>query len=137
MTRRRRAAPSSVAIRRGGTAGQSAVEFALVLPFAVLVLLAVIQVGAVVHDQVMVTHAAREAVRVAAVSPDAAAVRRAAATAGDLDPARVEVTISDRAQPGSLVRVYVACSCATELPIVGALVPDVPLSAEATMQVEQ
>ena len=53
--------------RAGADRGQSTVEFALVLPLVVMVLLLVVQVGLVVRDQVLVVHAAREAARAAAV----------------------------------------------------------------------
>ena len=47
-------------------------ELALVLPLVVALLLAVVQVGLIVRDQVLVVHAAREAAREAAVDPDPA-----------------------------------------------------------------
>ena len=63
--------------RPRGDRGQAMVETALVLPLVVLFLLAVVQVGLVVRAQVLVTHAAREAARAAAVDPDPAAAGRA------------------------------------------------------------
>ena len=45
---------------------QATVELALVLPVVATLLLAVVQVGLVVRDQIRVTHAAREAARAAA-----------------------------------------------------------------------
>ena len=56
--------------------GQATVEVALLLPLLALLLLAVVQVGLVVRDQVLVTHAAREAARAAAVDPQLEAARR-------------------------------------------------------------
>ena len=53
----------------GRDRGQSTVEVALLLPFVALLLLAVVQVGLVARDQVLVVHAAREAARAAAVDP--------------------------------------------------------------------
>ena len=50
--------------------GQATVEFALVMPLIVFGLLAILQVGLVVRDQVAVIHAAREAARAASVDPD-------------------------------------------------------------------
>ena len=43
----------------GRDRGQSTVEVALLLPFVALLLLAVVQVGLVARDQVLVVHAAR------------------------------------------------------------------------------
>ena len=64
--------------RRGSTRGQATVEFAFVLPLVVLALLAVVQVGVVVRDQLGVVHAAREAARAASVDPDPGRAVRAA-----------------------------------------------------------
>jgi Flp pilus assembly protein TadG len=108
----------------------------LVLPYAVLVLLALVQVGVVVHDQVMVTHAAREAARAAAVRPELAAARRGAEAAGGLDPGRLHVAMT-RIEGRGTVEVRVDYVCVTDLPLVGPLVPDVSLRADATMQVER
>ena len=64
--------------------GQASVELALLLPIVVLLLLAVLQVGLVARDVVLVTHASREAARAAALDGAPAAARRAAAAAGRL-----------------------------------------------------
>ena len=61
-----------------GERGQATVEFAFVLPLLVLALLAVVQVGLVVRDQLGVVHAAREAARAASVDPDPGRAVRAA-----------------------------------------------------------
>ena len=50
--------------------GQATVELALLLPVVVVLLLAVLQLGLVARDVVLVAHAAREASRVAAVDDD-------------------------------------------------------------------
>ena len=47
--------------------GQATVEFALILPLVVLLILAVLQTALVVRDYVATVHAAREAVRAASV----------------------------------------------------------------------
>ena len=116
--------------------GQAVVETALVLPLVVLFLLAVVQVGLVMRAQVLVTHAAREAARAAAVDPDPAAASRAADGATGLDPQRLRVEVSGRDGRGSQVRVRVRYRAATDVPFVGALVGDVSIDAEATMRVE-
>jgi Flp pilus assembly protein TadG len=116
--------------------GQAVVETALVLPLVVLFLLAVVQVGLVVRAQVLVTHAAREAARAAAVDPDPAAAGRAADGATSLDPDRLQVDVTGRDGRGSQVRVEVRYRAATDVPIVGVLVGDVVIEADATMRVE-
>lgn len=122
---------------RRGDHGQSTVEFALVLPLVVLVVMFIVQAGFVVRDQVLVTHATREAARAAAVS-DAdrlEAAVRAARQAGDLEVDRLGVTVS-MLEGDSSVRVVVSYRSPTDLALVGALVPDITLDASVVMRVE-
>ena len=123
--------------RRRDDGGQAVVELALVLPLVVALLLAVLQVGLVVRDQVLVVHAAREAAREAAVDPDPAAARRAAAEGSGLPTERLQVTVSERGRPGSRVRVDVRYRAPTDVPLVGAAIGSLTLRASATMRVEQ
>ena len=117
--------------------GQAAVELALVLPLVALVLLALVQAGLVIRDQILVVHAAREAAREAAVdaAPDTAA--RAAGASSTLDSSRLFVDTDGRGQAGSRVRVHVRYRAPTDVPLVGAALPDVTLEASATMRVER
>ena len=110
--------------------GQATVELALALPFVMAALLLVVQVGIVVRAQLLVVHAAREAARAAAVGDDPPAVvglARAGTT--------VELSATGTA-PGSRVTAVVSHRLQTDVPLVGALVPDVLLRGEATMRVE-
>jgi Flp pilus assembly protein TadG len=121
---------------RPGQSGQSTVELALGLPFVIMMLLAIVQVGLVARDQILVVHAAREAARTAAVEPGQAAPRAAAVEASVLDPSRMQVDVGSRGLPGSRVAVAVRYRCPTVVPLVGRLVDDVELRATATMRVE-
>ena len=76
---------SDNASRGTGDEGQAAVELALVLPLVALLLLALVQVGLVVRDQILVIHAAREAAREAAVDAGPDVPGRAAAASSTLD----------------------------------------------------
>ena len=120
--------------RREG--GQATVEVALLLPLLALLLLAVVQVGLVVRDQVLVTHAAREAARAAAVDPQVAVAREGAVAAARLDPDRLSVELSGSTEPGGRLTVTVRYRAPTAMPLVGPLVGDRTLVAEATMRVE-
>jgi hypothetical protein len=112
------------------TRGQATVELALVLPLVVLALMAVLQVGLVVRDQVAVVHAAREAARAASVDGDPGrAARRVLA--------RAEVHVGARPKVGEPIAVEVEYRSRTDLPLVGALFPDPDLHASATMRVER
>jgi Flp pilus assembly protein TadG len=118
--------------------GQAAVELALVLPFVVLLLLTVVQVTLVARDQVLVVHAARAGAREGAVvapSAGAASVRQVALDAGGL---KSERTMTDMTRVGATdtVIVRVRYGAPTDVPIVGALFPDVPLEATVTMRSE-
>ena len=116
--------------------GQSTVEVALVLPFVVLLLFLVVQVGLIVHDQTLVTYAAREAARAASVSNVPSAPRRAAIAGGGLDPGRVRVEVHGRGAIGSYLEVSITYVAVTDLVLIGPLLPDLALHAEATMRVE-
>lgn len=122
--------------RHGSERGQATVELALLLPVVVMVLLAVLQVGLVARDVVLVTHASREAVRAAAVDPDARAPLEAARQSSGLDPDRLSVRSTGRGEAGSRVTVVVSYRVRTAVPIVGALVGDHTVRSRATMRVE-
>jgi Flp pilus assembly protein TadG len=115
---------------------QSTVELALLLPVVIVLLLAVLQVGLVARDVVLVTHASREAVRAVAVDDAAGAARAAALASSGLDDHRLAVTVSGRGAPGSRVRVVVTYRSVTKVPIVGALLGDHIVRSTATMRVE-
>jgi Flp pilus assembly protein TadG len=117
--------------------GQATVELALLLPLVVGLLLAIVQAGVLARDQILVTHAAREAVRAAAVDDDPAAARRAAEQAGPLAADRLDANVAERGEVGGRVRVVVRYRAPTRIPLVGAFVDDVVLDAAATMRVER
>ena len=123
--------------RTRGDQGQAAVELALVLPLVVLLALMLVQITLVVRDQVLVIHAAREAAREVAVSDGPEVAERAATAGGSLDPTRLEVSVSGRRQPGSRVQIDIGYASPTNVPLVGPLVGDVPLSGAASMRVER
>jgi Flp pilus assembly protein TadG len=108
--------------------GQAVVELALALPLVFMLLLGMVQLGLVVRDQLLVTHAAREAARAASVSASPA-VAAARATAGS--PLR-QMSVGTSAS-GTSVTVEVTAISITDVPLVGALLPDVRVSARVTM----
>jgi Flp pilus assembly protein TadG len=122
--------------RRRREGGQATVEVALLLPLVATMLLGVVQVGLVVRDQVLVTHAAREAARAAAVDPTADVAREGATSAARLDPDRLTVDLSGSTDPGGRLTVTVRYRSPTDVPLVGQLLGDRTLEAEATMRVE-
>ena len=88
-------------MRRQREGGQAAVELALALPLLALLALALLQVTLVVRDQVLLTHAAREAAREAAVDPEPGAARRGALQGSRLDGDDLVVHTSDGTGPAA------------------------------------
>lgn len=121
---------------RRGDEGQATVELALVLPLVALLLLLLLQAALVLRDQLLVAHAAREAARAASVAEGdrSAAATRGAQRAGGLDPAHLVVRSSTGG--GGSVVVHVEYRSATDVPLVGLLLPDVDLAGDATMRAE-
>lgn len=117
--------------------GQGTVELALVLPVVVVLVLFVVQLGLVMRDRVLLTHATREGVRAASVAgaDRDAAVRRAVERSGELVPGRLESSVEVSAD-GTEVRVEVTYRSVTDLPLIGVLVPDIEFREAASMRIE-
>jgi hypothetical protein len=117
--------------------GSSTVELALVLPLALLAALAVLQVGLVAKDALIVGQAAREGAREAAVTTDDARAQDSALRGGGLPPERTEVEVSRAGSVGEPVTVTVRYRTALVVPFVEWLFPDeVELRSSATMRQE-
>lgn len=112
--------------------GQATVELALVLPLVFGLLVLVFQIALVARDEILVVHAARDAAREATVSRDPARV--AAAARRDLPGASVRIV--RRGRVGEPVQVAITYVSRTDLPLVGALLPDVTLHGDSVMRVE-
>jgi Flp pilus assembly protein TadG len=122
----------STASSESGDRGQAAVELALCLPLLFMFLLGLVQLVVIVRDQLAVQLAAREAARAAAVtgSSDVSA-QRAATRAIALTPLTVVTRLS-----ADTVTVTVTHLTHTDVPLIGALLPDITVTAEATMALE-
>jgi hypothetical protein len=117
--------------------GSAAVELALVLPLALTVALAMVQVGLLAKDALLVAQAAREGAREAAVSTDEGRVRAAALRGGALPEDRTDVVVERTGTAGDPVTVLVRYRAATVVPFLSWLFPDeVVLEADATMRQE-
>lgn len=124
--------------RRPDVSGSAAVEFALVLPLLLVVGLALLQVGLLAKDQLVLQEAARAGARQAAVSHDEERVRQAAIEAGaTLDRSRMAVAIDRAPAADGPVTVTVTYDAPIAIPVVRWLFPtQVRLSARATMRQE-
>ncbi|MGH2672776.1 MAG: TadE/TadG family type IV pilus assembly protein [Actinomycetota bacterium] len=101
-----------------GESGSAVVEFALLLPVLLLLLLAVVQVGVLASDRLLLAQAARAGAREAAIQEFDDAVREAATSAGaGLDPERLRLEVTRTGSRGSPVTV----SLSYDVPIVGVL----------------
>jgi Flp pilus assembly protein TadG len=94
------------------------VEFALLLPILLLVLLAFVQVGVLARDRLLLAQASRAGAREAAITDSDSAVLEAVTRAGaGLDPARLRLTVERTGARGSPVTV----SLGYDVPVAGAL----------------
>lgn len=149
--RSRRYLPSagSRAPRRGGVdprddRGTAAIEFALVLPFLVLLLLGIVEFGMMFGDQLALTHAAREGARLASVGKyDAATViARAYPVTPTITTVPNPVSAAKRGESVTVTLAYEydwTFLNFPELPIIGPLVfnnEPLMLSGSATMRRE-
>lgn len=117
-----------------GQRGQATIEFALILPLFVLCCLAVAQAGLIARDALLVHHAAREGARAAAVDPGSAA--SAAQRATGLDPSRMQISTRGGTARGDRLGVVVQYQIPTTVPLIGALLGDVPVEAVVWIRVE-
>lgn len=122
---------------KDGEAGQATVELALCLPFVILLIAIVVQIGLVGAEQIRLWHAAREAVRIASVDGDVDSIRDAAESSGlrGLSVA-VDPPDANRTQGGA-VRVELAYHPHAHVPLAGSFLSRITLRAEATMRIEQ
>ena len=106
--------------RPEGQAGSAAVEFALVLPIVLVVALALVQVGLLARDRLLVEAAARAGARAAAVEADDGAIRAAAlAAAPDLDPSVSTVQTVRTGTQGDPVTVTISYAEPIRVPLIG------------------
>ena len=118
--------------------GSATVEFALVLPLVLVVVLGLVQVGLVVRDRLLVEAAARAGARAAAIQDDPAAIRDAAMVAAPgLDAARADVAVARSGSRGDPVTVHVVYDDPFRVPFIAWLLgPGVTLSADAAARQE-
>ena len=120
-------------MRRDGS-GQATVEVAFLLPLVTLLLLGVVQVAMVAARQVAVTHAAREAARVAAAGGTDQAARQVAESAAGLTADRLDLQV---VRTDAVVRATVRYREPTDVPLVGPLLPPVVEAASVSFQAEK
>jgi len=113
--------------------GQATVEFALVLPVVFAMLLLLVQIALVGRDELLVVHAARDAVREATLTANVTDVTH---TAQRTLPGAVARVVR-RGGVGQAVEVEVSYVSHTSLPLIGVLLPDVTVHSASVMRVER
>jgi Flp pilus assembly protein TadG len=116
--------------------GQAAVELALVTPLLFVLLLAVVQIGLVIRDDVLVVDAAREGARAAAVDPAPGAAEKAVRQVPGLDPSRLRVIATRGVGSGATVRVEVDYDEMADVPLLEGFVGAISLHATAVLRIE-
>lgn len=112
--------------------GSSSIEFALILPVLVLLLLGIFQFGITYNNYLAITHAAREGARMAAVGQfDQATVT---AQAYPVSPTAITVNYPNGDAHGETVEVTVRYNITIDLPMFG--IQNIPLTSRARMRIE-
>ena len=113
-------------------------EFALVLPLLVVVALALVQIGLLVRDQLVLVEAARAGAREAAVTEEEDEIRAAIdGAAASLEQEEIRSDIARSGNRGTPVTVNLSYVAPVQVPFVGWLFPDrITLLARATMRQE-
>lgn len=117
---------------------QATAEFAMVLPFLLLVFLLLAQAVVVMRAQIAVSAAAREGARKGVETGNVALIEGAAARAAsglDQEKLRVRVESGPRKR-GEWIKVVVEYEVPVVLPAVGRFFPPVTVSGRAEMRIE-
>jgi hypothetical protein len=121
--------------------GQSATEFALVLPLILMVILVIIQMGIVVNAQLIITHAAREGARDGSVTNSNMRIRESVVnSAGTLDKNSMNISIrpSSSRKIGDYITVTVEYNPPIIFPGIELVFPNsISLRSSATMRIEK
>lgn len=125
--------------------GQAMVETALILPVIVLILFAILEFGTVMNQYLVLTAAAREGARTAAVSDDTAAQAAVNAAVASISTIGLQVNIAyqgDKREQGKSVTVTVSKPIEVTTPVIRDIIastfaPDAPvLIGRSVMRVE-
>ena len=116
--------------------GQALVEFAMVLPVLILLVVGMMQFGLLFHEYLLVTHAAREGARVATLGGSDAEII-AAVNAAATSPSDTDIMPASRVR-GAQVTITVTKHVALITPLFNAMFPQnpVPVSGTSIMRVE-
>lgn len=115
--------------------GSAVVEFALVVPIVLVLVLGLVEVALVARTQLEVVNAAREGARQAAASPDPADAVKAARNALGVGGTSARVSVRRPDVVGGLAEVRVTVPYRVAAPLFGGIAVEV--AARAAMRVER
>jgi Flp pilus assembly protein TadG len=116
--------------------GQSLVEFALIVPVLIFLLLGIIDFGRVFHAYLTIDHAGREAARTASIGKDVATITSKAVSQGSsigLTTGQVSVTTGSSGTDATITITYPITFLT---PIIGSVVGPLTLKDTTIMRVE-
>lgn len=121
--------------------GQSMVEFALILPVLLLIVIGIIEFGFMFSDYLSLTNASRETVRFVSLGgSNTQAIERAKEVAVNLDPLKMNISfdpVSEARERGDTVKVKITYEYEFITPFIGTILGDsITLEADAVMRVE-
>lgn len=120
--------------------GQALVEFALILPILLLVVMAILQFGMMLNSYLTIENASREGARAGIVgSSDAEIQQLIISTSPNLDPTNLTVSITPAEglrKSGDTIIVDISYNYEFVVPIISSIVKNVVLNGQTSMRVE-
>jgi len=121
--------------------GQSATEFALVLPIILIVILVIVQSGIIVNAQLVITHAAREGARDGSVTNNNSKIVNSIRNSTrilDHDMLNISIDPSSGRKIGDYLTVSIEYKPPIVIPIIKSFFPNnICLRSSATMRIEK
>lgn len=121
--------------------GQSLVEFAIIVPVIVMMIMGIIEFGLMFNSYLTINNSSREGARYAAVGgTDAEIVDKIISTAPNLDSTHISISIipdENSRSRGDTVTVYVTYDYQVFIPLMSTIINNVvALDAQTSMRVE-
>ena len=116
--------------------GQATLEFALLLPALMLIVMFSVQVFLLTRDQMMLLHAARVASRAVAISNDPSLAQSVVVGSTQLDPHHLTVSVLGDAQPGEEVTLRLEYRSQVAFALFRLMVDEVVIEEELVMRAE-
>jgi len=119
--------------------GQSLVEFALVVPLVLMILMAIVEFGFMFNAYITISNASREGARLGTLGNSNAAIEaRVIEASPSLDPTKIDVNVTPNSRSrGDMITVVVDYDYVLITPIISNILsPLINLEAETVMRVE-